>query len=161
MGIEEYRPVVFVGSSVKYLRTAYAIQENWEHTADVRVWNQGWFAPSSTALDSLIEALDVADFGVFVFGPEDIVLMGSTENRVTRDNVIFELGLFIGRLGKNRNFIVMPRGAKDFKLPSDLMGLTTAQYSAEDAEKNPVSALGATCSKVSRAMETQGILTRA
>ena len=160
MGLES-RPIVFVGSSVKYLPIAYAIQENWEHAADVRVWNQGWFAPSSMPLDSLTDALDVADFGVFVFGPEDIVMMSSAEHRVTRDNVIFELGLFIGRLGKARSFIVMPRGVTDFKLPTDLVGLTTAQYNAGDSDKNPVSALGAASHKMLRVVEAQGTIKKA
>ncbi|RYD39910.1 MAG: cyclic nucleotide-binding protein, partial [Verrucomicrobiaceae bacterium] len=45
----------------------------------------------------------------------------------TRDNVVFELGFFMGRLGKARSFLVERRG-EEVKLPSDLLGLTTLAY---------------------------------
>lgn len=152
----DFRPVVFIGSSVRYLPIAHAIQENWHHTADARVWDQGIFEPSSTTLDSLIDTLDEVDFGVFVFGPEDLVKMRMSEHLVTRDNVVFELGMFIGRLGKRRSFIVMPHGVVDFKLPTDLLGITTADYMADRADKNPVSALGVACNKMLRVMQKLG-----
>ena len=47
-----------------------------------------------------------------------------------RDNVIFELGLFMGRLGRARAILMEPRAAK-LKLPSDLAGLTTIPYRFE------------------------------
>jgi Predicted nucleotide-binding protein containing TIR-like domain len=44
-----------------------------------------------------------------------------------RDNVIFELGLFMGRLGKARAILMEPRDV-GVKLPSDMAGVTTIPY---------------------------------
>jgi predicted nucleotide-binding protein len=67
----------------------------------------------------LVGALNGSDFGVFVFPPDDVVRMRKKEHQAIRDNVIFELGLFIGRLGRERNFIVMPRGTDKLHIPSE------------------------------------------
>ena len=48
----------------------------------------------------------------------------------TTCNVIFELGLFMGRLGKARAILMEPR-EEGVKLPSDLAGITTIPYKYE------------------------------
>ncbi len=52
---------------------AYAIQQNLEDDAEVTVWKQGIFQLTKTAVESLIKALDKADFVVFVFAPNDVL----------------------------------------------------------------------------------------
>src|SRR6185369_15374111 len=97
------KPKTFIGSSVEGLSVAYAVQQNLQYQSEVTVWDQGIFHLSTSALDSLTEVLDRSDFGVFVFTPDDILNIRGEENRAVRDNVLFELGLFIGRLGKLRS----------------------------------------------------------
>jgi len=75
-----------------------------------------------------LDSLDDFDFGIFVFSPDDIVKMRGQEFQSARDNVLFELGLFIGRLGKERGIILLPRGQEDFHLPTDLLGITPGTY---------------------------------
>jgi predicted nucleotide-binding protein len=122
------KPRIFVGSSSEGLDVAYAIQANLDHDAEVTVWTQGVFEPSKYSLEGIIDALESSDFGIFVFTPDDVVTMRGEEQRAVRDNVLFELGIFIGRLGRNQSFIVIPKGIKDFHLPSDLLGLTPLSY---------------------------------
>ena len=121
--MEVKKPSLFVGSSSESLDVAFAVQKNLDADAEVTVWNQGIFELSKFSLESLDEALDNTDFGVFVFSPDDITRVRDIEFQTVRDNVVFELGLFIGRLGRRKSFLIMPRGISDFHLPSDLLGI--------------------------------------
>jgi hypothetical protein len=145
---------VFVGSSVENLTIAYAIQDNLEpRDADVTVWRQGVFDVASYGLDSLLEATKSHDFGVFVFAPDDVTRIRGRKHGVVRDNVLFELGLFMGRLGRARTFVILPR-KMDLHLPSDLAGWTTADYDPE--RKNLCAALGVACNQIRSAIAREG-----
>lgn len=75
------KPKLFIGSSVESLGIAYAIQENLEFTTEVTVWSQGIFELSKFSLDSLLDAVEVSDFGVFVFSPDDISIIRGVEKK--------------------------------------------------------------------------------
>jgi hypothetical protein len=137
------RPRMFVCSSTEGIPIAGAIQHDLKQDAEVTVWPQGTFTPSQYPLESLAHALDSTDFGIFVFSPDDILTMRNETMRAVRDNVIFELGLFIGHLGRERNFIVMPSGADDIHLPSDLKGLTPVTFDSQRQDGNLMAAIGA------------------
>ncbi len=149
-------PKVFIGSSVGNLNLAYAIQTNLEHAADVTVWAQGVFNLTSNALDDLISVLDESDFGIFVFSPQDIVEISNQQFLSVRDNVVFEFGLFIGRMGKERTFFVTPRNQQNFRLPTDLSGVTPATYDPNRMD-NLQAALGPACFQMQRAIQNLGV----
>jgi len=144
------KPKIFIGSSVESLEIAHNIQELLEHESNPTVWTQGIFELSNTALDDLIKALDSFDYAIFIFKPEDISTIRSKDYNVVRDNVIFELGLFIGKLGKDKVFFVAPKNIKDFHLPSDLVGINYGTYDAERDDSNMLAALGPFCNQVRR-----------
>lgn len=147
------KPRIFIGSSTEALDIAYLIQENLEHDSNPTVWTQGIFELSSNSLDDLIEALNNFDFGIFVFKPDDITEMRSNKLNTVRDNVIFELGLFIGKLGKKRVFFVLPDSTKNFHLPTDLLGVTSGKYNNGREDGNLKAALGPFCNQVRKKLK--------
>ena len=99
-------------------------------------WKNGVFRASHYTLDELEAELDDSDFAIAVAHADDTVITRDDEWPTIRDNVILEFGLFMGRLGRRRAFLMEPRDG-DLKLPSDLAGLTTIPYryvKGKDAE---------------------------
>lgn len=125
---EEIR--VFIISSAEALPVARIIQNALAHDFLVTLWTDGVFRATSYALDSLESAVDDSDFAIAVAHSDDLTLFRGEDWPVPRDNVVFELGLFMGRLGRKRAILMEPREDK-VKLPSDLSGVTTIPYSHE------------------------------
>lgn len=149
------KPVLFIGSSSESLDVAYAAQENLEDCAQVIVWTQGLFSLSKGILESLLDTLDESNFGLFVFAPNDLVNIRGQNMRTTRDNVIFELGLFIGRLGRQRTYMIAPKDVEDLRVPSDLLGINIAQYAPPENPRFLRSALGPACNRVRRTIQEE------
>jgi len=147
------KPKLFVGSSGESLDIAYAVQENLTDDADVIVWSQGLFELTSNALDDLLKGCDGFDFAVFVFSPVDAITIREKQYLSVRDNVIFELGLFMGKLGKSRSFAITPKDVLDLHLPTDLLGVTTARFVPQD---NLRAALGPACTQIRKSIRKLG-----
>jgi len=151
------KPRLFIGSSVEGLNIAYAAQQNLQHSAEVTVWDQGVFNLSVSALDSLIKVLQSCDFSLFVFSPDDVIRIRDSEHPMIRDNVIFELGLFIGRLGKERCFILMPDKADDVRIPTDLIGMTPCTYETGRSDNSYQAATGPACHEIRKLITSKGL----
>ena len=121
-------PRVFIGSSAEASReanhTARAL-ERWGMTC--KLWTQGVFQLSRTSIEELTRASYECDFAVLFFTPDDMTSSRGRKKASPRDNVVFELGLFMGALGRDRTYLIKPAGA-DLKLPTDLLGLTNGSY---------------------------------
>ena len=102
------RPRAFIGSAKEHIALARAVQENLDDDFETTVWDQGVFGLSRYTLDALQEELDRSDLGIFVLAPLDLSLLRGRARTVPRDNVIFELGFFAGRLGYHRTFFITP-----------------------------------------------------
>jgi predicted nucleotide-binding protein len=76
------------------------------------------------------------------------------QEAVPRDNCIFELGLFMGALGRERSLIVKPRGA-DIKMPSDLLGIMPLEYAAGTPD-TLTSRLGPVCHDIRKLVASLG-----
>jgi O-acetyl-ADP-ribose deacetylase (regulator of RNase III) len=145
------RPRVFIGSSGEALDVSYAVQEELTRDFEVSVWNQDVFRLSHDALDSLLQALDSSDIGVFILRPDDVTESRGESRFTVRDNVIFELGMFIGRLGRYRTFMLLPT-APEISLPSDLAGIITARYDTDRFDRQPRATVGPACTQIRQAV---------
>lgn len=125
-------PQLFVGSSSESLEVANEVQRALAHEPIVvTVWTNGVFGPSEFPIEALERAALQADFAVLVLGPDDHVVSRKKGNLAPRDNVILELGLFIGAAGRQRVFLLVPDGL-DVKIPTDVLGVTPVRYSVDD-----------------------------
>ena len=122
-------PSVFIGSSSEGREIAEYLQVVLEGygTCEVTVWSQGVFQASSYTLDALAAHAHQSDFAVLVATPDDALSSRGSDFSAVRDNVIFELGLFFGVLGRERTYVVADH-AEGLRLPSDLHGLTWLPY---------------------------------
>jgi Predicted nucleotide-binding protein containing TIR-like domain len=149
------RPAVFIGSSTEGLEAARALQVLLDRTCEAEIWSQGTFGPGSGTLESLVAAADRFDFAILVVNPDDTAISRGEQKSVPRDNVIFELGLFIGALGRERTFMVFDR-TRPPNLPSDLAGVTPATFEPHTSG-NLDAALGAATTQIQRAVVRLGV----
>jgi predicted nucleotide-binding protein len=132
------------------LPIAGAIQELLDPVAECTIWNQGVFTPSGTTIDSLQDARLLYDFAIVVVTSDDTTTKRGVVAPAPRDNLLFELGLFAGALGRARTFLVLPADAPP-RLPSDLSGVTTTSFRSR-SDGNLVAALRPAMSQIMRAM---------
>jgi CRP/FNR family transcriptional regulator, cyclic AMP receptor protein len=134
--INQYRAKIkiFIISSAESLSVARAVQNAFEHDPFTTiVWTDGVFKVASYPLQDLEAQIDDSDFALAIAHPDDFTESRGEDWPSPRDNVIFELGLFMGRLGRARAILMEPREEK-VKLPSDLTGITTITYSYKKGE---------------------------
>lgn len=124
----------FIGSSKEGLPIARSLQLQLKDDLPCVIWDQGTvFGLGDATIEALENAVHQFSFGIFVFTPDDKIVSRNVKKRVGRDNVLFELGLFIGKLSRRRAFLVHP-SKRAISLPSDLHGMATATY---DPDKIP------------------------
>ena len=146
------RPRVFIASSVEGLPIAEAIAGDLQFLADVTIWDQGVFPLSEGTLPALDAVADQFDFAIVVLTADDRTTKRGQTYPVPRDNVLFELGFFMGRLGVDRTYMVYSRDNPP-TLPSDLAGITPATF-AERADGNLAAAVGPAVTQIRQAMQT-------
>lgn len=149
------RPALFVGSSSEGLRIAEAVQVVLDPVCEVELWTQGIFGLTQGTLESLVLALSRFDFAMLVLTADDMTVSRGTDRPAARDNVLFELGLFIGALSRDRTFMLYDR-TNPPALPTDLAGTSAATY-APHTSGNLEAALGAPCAKIRNTVERLGV----
>jgi len=118
-------PTVFIGSSSEGLPFAEALKSQLQSDLDVDIWNKGVFELNQSALDSLLHAASLHDYAILLFTPDDELKSRGELYNAARDNVLFEHGLFLGRLGPRRAFIVCEESVK---VLSDFAGITISKF---------------------------------
>jgi hypothetical protein len=122
------KPRIFIGSSSEGLSTAEFVRDTLSNDFDCVVWNDGTvFGLNVSYLDSLLKAGSMFDFGILVATKDDKTQSRKKGFDSPRDNVVFEFGLFMGRLGKFRTLILLEEGTK---LPSDMNGITISTFNS-------------------------------
>lgn len=104
---------------------------------DTLMWNEtgkGIFPPGTNTIDALVKITESVQAAVFIFNADDKIWndKSSLEGVDTvRDNVLFEYGLFVGKLKKEKVCFVC-KGKP--KLASDLKGITYIDGDTKDLE---------------------------
>lgn len=128
--LPQLRPRVFVGSSSEAIWLAKKVSEHLANATQVRPWTEV-FDLGTTTVQTLCNELDRADYAVLLATTGDRTSIRGKVFDTPRDNIVFEAGLFMGRLGLRRAFVISDR---QLKLPSDLDGLTVATFDHENEE---------------------------
>lgn len=119
---------IFMGSSseaMEYMEKIAVQLENLQ--VKPLLWNatgKGIFIPGVNTIDSLIAIAERVDAAVFIFNADDRTWNNKSALESTdavRDNVLFEYGLFMGKLGKNKVCFICKGNPK---VASDLKGIT-------------------------------------
>ncbi|MCC7435238.1 MAG: nucleotide-binding protein [Methanoregulaceae archaeon] len=139
---------VFIMSSAESLAIARALQNGLAHDPFlVTIWTDGVFRASSYPIESLEAQVEESDFAIAIAHGDDKTEVRGITWPSPRDNVVFELGFFMGRLGRERALLVEARG-EEVKLPSDLAGLTTISYKWSGDSKELPAAIGPVCNRL-------------
>ncbi len=150
-------PKLFIVSSSEALDVAREIQSQLERDVFSTVWDQGVFFAGGYPLEVLEKAVSEADFAIAVAQPDDIVEFRGNRLPTLRDNVLFELGLFMGKLTRHRAMLVHPR-TPELRLPSDLHGLTLVSYTPGSSDELSAR-LAPVCNHVRKIIKSLGVRT--
>ncbi|MBI5214610.1 MAG: nucleotide-binding protein [Ignavibacteriae bacterium] len=114
---------VFIGSSKQSIHISDAVLENLKYENIEPVpWYIGEFTGGFISnLESLITTLNKVKYAIFILTNEQNHDAMGAEYYSLRDNIIFELGFFISKLGKDNVFMIKPDNMH-INLPSDLKG---------------------------------------
>ena len=123
------KPKVFIGCAREDSAIMNALAAGLEPVASVYRWTDTrMFPPGEFILARLLTHARKFDFAVMLFEPDDTVISRGEETLAPRDNVVFELGLFMGNLENERALAVVPRIDKKLRILSDLGGLIPVSY---------------------------------
>ena len=127
-------PRIFIASTSENLALAQRLKQALSGTSsDVNIWTDGIFVAGLTNIEALELELTRADFAILLLSPDDEVKSRGANSLAPRDNVILELGLFAGALGRRRALMVQP-AKTSLKLPTDLLGVIPIKYSGDVVE---------------------------
>ena len=132
------KPSIFIGSSSEGRLVAEDIKNQLEKKREcyVRIWTEDLFEINQSYFESLLKFSCFFDFAVLVLTPDDRLVVHHKASKAARDNVIFELGLFLGRLGSHRAFVVADESVR---VLSDLSGIDILKFVGNTKHRPSVS----------------------
>ncbi len=150
-------PVLFIGCSVESLDIAEEIELGLKYPdLIVKIWKNGVFTASEMVINDLQNAVAETDFALFIFSPDDKVKSRSPKYKFApRDNTIFELGLFMGKLEGSRTMILEELNS-GVKIPTDLLGITKLTYELKKGG-DLTTALSPVCTEIKKKVKKLGV----
>lgn len=125
------KPKIFIGSSTQGYPVAEKVKNCLSSTGDCYLWkDDGVWEVNYSTFDNLLRMVKFFDFGVFVATADD--LTQTTDGKIViepRDNVILEMSLYLGAMGKDKSFLLVE---KDIKLPTDFNGIYMPRFTSDD-----------------------------
>lgn len=143
---------IFIASSSEGKAVAQAVKQQFADVEQVDIWYENVFQINRSYFDSLNRAANLYDFAIVCLTPDDVLSLRGQEHLAPRDNVLFELGLFMGRLGTKRAFVVADESVR---VLSDLQGITLATYRQPPVGGSLMSAVGNACTKIRSVIEAE------
>lgn len=129
---EEEKRKLFIGSSSEGLKVANQVKDilwtacgSW---LEIVLWDEKVFSYNRSFPDSIVRASRRFDYGILVATNDDLTLIRRFLRLTLRDNVVFEMGLFLGSLGLTRAFFLADINCK---LPSDYNGINIPKFSSK------------------------------
>jgi parallel beta-helix repeat protein len=125
-------PSIFLGSSQEQRASIEKLADALGDVGDVAVvpWYESFKAGFGT-LEELVKRIEEVDFAAFFLVPDDLLTMRGESRRVPRDNIVFELGLFMGALNRERTFALVDE-RRPVDLFADFYGVTQVRYASDD-----------------------------
>lgn len=127
------KPVIFIGSSKEGEEVGRKIF-NYLKKKDGLVpkfWFEDIFRCSKTTIEDLVKLTDEVDVAILICTPDDFIKSRGQKKRAPRDNIIFEIALFMGAITRERTLVAAP-AKQEIKFPTDLLGLTILPYQHRD-----------------------------
>jgi hypothetical protein len=124
------KPKIFIGSSSQGYSIAEKVKVNLGSIADCYLWKEpNIWIPMRSTFENLQRMVSYFDFGVFVATGDDWTKTNDKVVLEPRDNVILELALFLGAMGRDKSFLLVE---EDVKLPSDFNGIFMPRFKRDD-----------------------------
>ncbi|MFO0425426.1 MAG: TIR domain-containing protein [Planctomyces sp.] len=137
------KPKIFIGSSTAALPIVDLFVTSLSEVASCIPWKQAKqfnCEGTNTTIGALQSASLKYDFALFILTPEDELAMSIRGKRrrmlAFRDNVVFEVGLFLGSIGSRRVFVARQNTDRTFRTPSDLLGAAIQPFDYDKSDRD-------------------------
>lgn len=152
--IPNSKPRIFVASSSEAKLVVDKLTRSLKGpTLDIVPWDKGVFGLSDTGIESLESEARRCDLAIIIATKDDMKFVRGAKRHAPRDNVIFESGLMIGAIARQRTILLVEKGAA---LPSDLNGVTYQPFSRQDDAEFSTTMKAAT-KAIKQAITTLGV----
>jgi hypothetical protein len=122
----DLKPKIFIGSSTAGIPIAEKVKANLLTIGDCFIWSEpNVWEPNRSTFENLLRMVSYFDFGVFIATADDLTLTNDKIVIEPRDNVILEMALFCGAMGRDKSFLLVEDG---IKLPTDFNGIYMPRF---------------------------------